>query len=245
MNKRVTVITPTTGTRYLQQNLESVAAQTYGNLTHLVVSDGPDNEDRIGNRVKSFDRTTFLALPHNTGHSGYNGHRIYGAMSYLAEADYVCFLDEDNWLEPNHVEDLIKVTEKYDWAFSFRKIVDSEGNYICNDDCESLGLWPTCISEQEYFLDTGCYFLPTKIAVQISSAWYRRARHPDDQPEMDRLIMHYLRQYNFTYNGSMEYSLNYRVGNRSDSVKAEFFLRGNEILKQKYPAGYPWQINKR
>lgn len=240
MNKRVTIITPTTGTKYLQQNLESVANQTYSNLTHFVVSDGPDPENTIKDKVKSFERTSFLELPHNTGHSGYNGHRIYGAITYLAEADYVCFLDEDNWLEPNHIEELIKVTEKYDWAFSFRKIVDSEGNYICNDDCESLGLWPTCLSDQEYFLDTGCYFLPVKIAVQISSAWYRRARHPDDQPEMDRLIMHYLRQYDFTYQGSMQYSLNYRVGNRSDSVRAEFFLRGNEIMKQKYNGELPW-----
>ena len=244
MSKRVTVITPTTGTRYLQQNLESVAAQTYSNLTHLVVSDGPDPEDKIRDKVKSFDRTTFLALPHNTGHSGYNGHRIYGAMTYLAEADYVCFLDEDNWLDPNHVEDLVKVTDdRYEWAFSFRKIVDSEGNYICNDDCESLGLWPTCLSEEEYFLDTGCYFLPVNLAVQISSAWYRRARHPDDQPEMDRLIMYYLRQYDFSYQGSMQYSLNYRVGNRPDSVKSEFFLRGNEIMKQKYNGNLPWRNN--
>lgn len=240
MTKRVTLITPTTGTRYLKQNLESVANQTYKNLTHLVVSDGPDTDGKIRDTVSVFDRTKFLALPHNTGHSGYNGHRIYGAMTYLAEADYVCFLDEDNWLDPNHVEELVKVTDNYDWAFSFRKIVDSEGNYICNDDCESLGLWPTCLSDQEYFLDTGCYFLPVKIAVQISSAWYRRARHPDDQPEMDRLIMYYLRQYEFTYQGSKQYSLNYRVGNRSDSVQAEFFLRGNEVMKQKYNGELPW-----
>jgi len=241
MSKRVTVITPTIGTKYLRQNLESVSNQTYDNLTHLVVSDGPDTENNLEDKVKSFNRTTFLALPHNTGHSGYNGHRIYGAMTYLAEADYVMFLDEDNWIDPNHVEELVKVTEKYDWAFSFRKIIDSEGNYICNDDCESLGLWPTCISDQEYFLDTGCYFLPVKIAIQISSAWYRRARHPDDQPEMDRLIMYYLRHYDFTYNGSMQYSLNYRVGNRPDSVRAEFFLRGNEIMNQKYNGELPWK----
>lgn len=242
MSKRVTVITPTTGTRYLQQNLDSVSKQTYDNVTHLVVSDGPDTEGVLEDKVKCFDRTTFLALPYNTGHSGYNGHRIYGAMTYLAEADYVCFLDEDNWIDPNHIEELVKVTEKNDWAFSFRKIIDSEGNYICNDDCESLGKWHTCLSDQEYFLDTGCYFLPVRIAVQISSAWYRRARHPDDQPEMDRLIMYYLRQYDFTYDGSMQYSLNYRVGNRSDSVKAEFFLRGNEIMKQKYNGELPWAI---
>lgn len=241
MQPKVTVITPTTGSDQLSNAVNSVSKQTYSNIEHIVVVDKPTESKKVYELTKNLG-CLIVNLPYNTGHSGYNGHRIYGAMSYLAEADYVCFLDEDNWLDPNHVEELVKVTDKYDWAFSFRKIVDSDGNYVCNDDCESLGLWSTCLSDQEYFLDTGCYFLPVKIAVQISSAWYRRARHPDDQPEMDRLIMHYLRQYNFTYQSSKQYSLNYRVGNREDSVKAEFFIRGNEHMERKYNGNLPWKM---
>ena len=242
MSKKVTIITPTTGSHYLKKNLESVAAQTYDNVEHLVVIDGPEFASKVSsNWITS--NATFMQLPANTGHSQYNGHRIYGAIPYLVDSDYVMFLDEDNFIEPAHVESLVKVCETNDWAFSLRKIVDKDSNYICLDDCENLGKWPTCLSEQELFVDVGAYFLPTPIAVQISPLWYRRARHPDDQPEVDRIIMQVLLEYGFTYDTNGKYTLNYRVGNREDSVKADFFLWGNAMMEKKYKDGYPWRKN--
>jgi hypothetical protein len=182
-----------------------------------------------------------MQLPHNTGHSQYNGHRIYGAVPYLVDSDYVMFLDEDNYIDPTHVETLVKVCETNDWAFSLRKIMDKDSNFLCLDDCENLGKWPTCLSDQELFVDVGAYFLPTSIAVQISPLWYRRARHPDEQPEVDRIIMQVLLQYGFSYDTNGKYTLNYRVGNRDDSVKADFFHWGNAIMEKRYPDKYPWR----
>lgn len=243
MSKTVTIITPTTGAGYLAKCLDSVEKQTYEHIDHLVVVDGPQYESKAEVILNQFPYATVLKLPENTGANGYNGHRIYGSMPYICNTDYVMFLDEDNWIEPNHVESLIKVVETNDWAFSLRKIIDSKGNYICNDDCENLGLWPTCISDQELFVDVGAYFLPTPIAIQISPLWYRRARHPDEQPEVDRIIMQVLLQYEFKYDTNGEYTLNYRVGNRTDSVQKDFFLWGNEQMKQKYNGEYPWRKN--
>jgi glycosyltransferase involved in cell wall biosynthesis len=241
MSKRVTVITPTTGSHYLEQNVKSVSEQTYDNVEHLVVIDGKDFSTKAMPALVT-SSATVLTLPHNTGHSQYNGHRIYGAVSYLVDSDYVMFLDEDNWIAPNHVESLVKTIEEgNDWAFSLRKIYDGDGNFICLDDCENLGLWPTCISEQELFVDVGAYFLPTPIAVQISPLWYRRARHPDDQPEVDRIIMQTLLSYGWSYDTNGKYTLNYRVGNREDSVKSDFFLWGNAMMEKKYPNSYPWR----
>ena len=246
MSKKVTIITPTTGSLYLDQNLKSVTEQTYDNIQHLVVIDGlqyKKSADQIL-EVGKYNGKTVLCLPENTGADQYNGHRIYGAMPYLVNSDYVIFLDEDNFIDPAHVESLVKVVETNDWAFSLRKIIDSEGEYICNDDCENLGLWPTCISDQELFVDVGAYFLPTTVAIQVSPIWYRRARHPDEQPEVDRLLMQVLLQYEFTYNTNGKYTLNYRVGNRADSVQAKFFLQGNEFMKQKYKDNFPWRNNE-
>jgi hypothetical protein len=87
----------------------------------------------------------------------------------------------------------------------------------------------------------GAYFLPTKIAVQISPIWYRRARHPDEQPEVDRLLMQVLLDYGFSYDTNSDYTLNYRVGNRADSVQADFFLWGNSKMQQKYNGNFPWR----
>jgi len=238
----VTIITPTTGTKYLDDCLASVSNQTYKKIQHFVVIDGPEYEAAAKEVLNRYNDKVVLTLPENTGAGGYNGHRIYGSIPYLVNSDFVMFLDEDNWLEPNHVESLVNVVQEgNDWAFSLRKIYDGNGNFICNDDCENLGLWPTCISDQELFVDVGAYFLPTPIAIQISPLWYRRARHPDDQPEVDRIIMQILSEYKFKYHTNGKYTLNYRVGNRSDSVQKEFFLWGNEKMKQKYNGEYPWR----
>ena len=50
-----------------------------------------------------------------------------------------------------------------------------------------------------------------------------------------------LDKYNLKYDTSGKYTLNYRVGNRSDSVQAEFFLWGNEQAKQAYGEEMPWR----
>lgn len=237
---KVAVITPTIGTNHLQQNLQSVSKQTYDNLKHVVVIDGPQHETKAKKIIDNFSDKVVFSLPENTGANGYNGHRIYASIPYLIDADYFIFLDEDNWIEENHVASLVNTISDYDWAFSLRKIIDQNGSYICNDDCESLGLWSTCINENEYFVDVGCYFISKKIAIQTAPIWYRRARHPQEQPEVDRLLIHILRQNNLKYQTTGLYTLNYRVGNRTDSVQAEFFLRGNEFMKQKYNSNYPW-----
>jgi glycosyltransferase involved in cell wall biosynthesis len=241
MSKRVTIITPTTGSNYLDINLNSVSKQTYDNIEHLVVVDGPAYWDKANTTLNNYEDKTVMYLQENTGADQYNGHRIYGAMPYLVNSDYVIFLDEDNYIEPTHIESLVKVAENNDWAFSLRKIIDKDGKYICNDDCENLGKWPTCLSEKELFVDVGAYFLPTKIAVQISPIWYRRARHPDEQPEVDRLLMQVLLDYGFSYDTNGEYTLNYRVGNRADSVQADFFLWGNSKMQEKYNENFPWR----
>jgi glycosyltransferase involved in cell wall biosynthesis len=240
---KVAIITPTIGTKHLEQNLLSVKYQTYKNLKHVVVCDGDEYYFKVKYPTKECDHDNLIVmnLPENTGANGYNGHRIYGAIPFLIDADYFIFLDEDNWIEPNHVESLVNTVQGNDWAFSLRKIVNQEGEYVCNDDCESLGRWHTCLSQNEFFVDVGCYFLPKKIAIQIAPIWYRRARHPEEQPEVDRLLMRVLKQNNTTYETTGEYTLNYRVGNRTDSVQSEFFLRGNEIMTKIHNGVFPWR----
>lgn len=239
----VTIITATTGNELVRQNIDSVLNQTYDNIQHLVVVDGKHPHADViisdyGSQVEK--KIDVLRLPYATGIEQYNGHRIYGGCTYFAKGEYIMFLDEDNWLEPNHVESLVNVVQQSNtWAFSLRKIVDFEGNYICNDDCESLGKWESVIND--YFVDVNCFFLPRDLALQFSPGWYRRARHPQEQPEVDRLLSMWLRGNKFTCNTSGEYTVNYRAGNRADSVQKEFFLKGNELMKQKYNGDLPWR----
>lgn len=232
---KVTIITATTGTNYLEQNIESVAKQTYKDIQHLIVVDGDHHYKKAKKHiVKNND---VIVLPYATGTEQYNGHRIYGGCTYLAKGDYLIYLDEDNWLEPNHVESLIDCIDD-GWACSLRKITDMEGNFICNDDCESLGNWESVLGD--LFVDVNCFFLPKRIALQLTPLWYRRARHPNDQPEVDRVLTYTLKHNKIKCTVSGEYTINYRAGNRADSVQAQFFLEGNRIMNKKYNGNLPW-----
>jgi len=233
---KVTIITATTGSQLLKQNLQSVINQTYKNVQHLIVVDGQHHKE---NALKYLVKQDVIVLPYATGIQQYNGHRIYGGCTYFAEGDYIMFLDEDNWLEPNHVESLIEISDKNSFSCSLRKIVSQEGSYICNDDCENLGNWQSVLGD--YFVDVNCFFLPKLLALQLSPLWYKRARHSDDQPEVDRALTSALKDNNIRCNVSGKYTVNYRVGNRNDSVQGTFFLRGNELMKQKYDGVYPWR----
>lgn len=239
----VTVVTATTGDSCVLRALESVAAQRHKPVQHLVVIDNPGAPAEIKRAIRQYN-VGVIELPYATGKDRFNGHRIYGASAFLGKGDFFCFLDEDNWFDADHIASLVEVVRRgFAWAFSLRKIVDREGNFICNDDCESLGKWPSVLNENDYLVDTNCYFLPRAIAVQSSPIWYRRAREPNSL-SADRALVRALRTGNFSYETSFLYSLNYRVGNTARSVRKEFFLHGNQRMQQKYHGSLPWKIEK-
>lgn len=242
MNKQqlppITIVTATLGTEDLQRNLDSVAAQEYdGEVEHLIVFDG---EHHLYHKPSYFDFkgwTGVVQWPYNTGHDGYNGHRIYGAATFLANNNWLIFLDEDNYLAPNHcqtmMESIIRATDgpAVSWAYSLRTIVDKDGNVVCNDECESLGYQKNVFGEK--FVDVNCYLLPRFLAVAIAPYWMRRARNPNEQPEVDRCFSQILLNPNNQYLGvrSGEYSVFYKAGNTERSVKPEFFIEGNKKMR--------------
>ena len=241
MNPLVTVITPTTASDQLNDALKSIDRQTYKNIQHLVVVDGFDKYGvKATQLMEGATRSTAFALPYNTGYDQYNGHRIYGAMTYIAEGEFLCFLDQDNWYEDNHIESLVDVIKQgNDWAYSLRKIVSQEGTYICNDDCESLGKWNSVLNDN--FVDVNCFMIPKMAAISFTPYWYRRARHPNEQPEVDRILSAFMMQNFLKFDTNGQYTVNYRVASRADSVQDVFFIRGNEMMKKNMNGEYPWR----
>lgn len=242
---KVTVVTATTGNPLLSKNIESVARQTHQDIMHLLMVDGPERSHpvfSILNKMKMQDLHKVLmhTLPYPIGKDRWNAHRIYPAATYMAESEYIMYLDEDNQIEPTHIEDCIKVIESgKDWAFSFRNIVDKEGNFLCKDECESLGKWPSVLDPRDYFVDVNCYFLPIKLAVHITPAWYRKFREPG-QMEVDRALCHVLRQIAPNYDTTYKHTVNYTVGNSQYSVQAGFFEQGNAEMLRRFEGKLPW-----
>lgn len=238
------VITPTTGLPTLVDVIKSVAAQTE-KVEHWIVIDGLENADKVIQICKEHNYgQRIIALPENTGrpkrhHLGegrkYNGHRIYGAMSFLVNHDYVFLLDEDNWFEPIHCETMLNNLRNMntEWCYSLRKIVDQDGKFVCNDDCDSLGIYPN--RARIPFVDMNCYCFKAGFFADIAP-WLYGELHAD-KTLFQVAIAKMERHYQFCSTGS--YTVNYRA--RPDMIE-EWFLTGNEIIKQFYGDKKPWAV---
>jgi len=233
---RVAVVTPTIGSEHLEQNLNSVKDQTYKDVIHYIFKDG------IGVEIPSWCRNMpsikTISLDENVGKDWY-GHRVYAACSFLVNADIIIYLDEDNWLEPTHIEHMVKTIESgVDWAYSLRRIVDKDGEFICQDNCESLGEWPAYFNEQVTHIDTSCFAIRRDIATKIGHSWY-------GQWGADRQFFRALKTHFPKGQCSNEYTVNYRLDGNENSVTKEFFIDGNKITKEKYGEVYPWTIKQK
>src|SRR5690349_16706528 len=125
----VTVVSAATGHRRLADCVRSVRAQTFPQMEHWIVVDGEERRNGVEGALRDVrhERLRVIVLPEATGREAWCGHRIYGAMSLLVNSEFVCFLDEDNTFEPDHVASLveaIRATRGGQWAFALRNIVD-------------------------------------------------------------------------------------------------------------------------
>ncbi|CAG4989484.1 hypothetical protein DYBT9275_00300 [Dyadobacter sp. CECT 9275] len=231
----ITVITPSTGSEVLLKAIDSVLHQDFHDIVHLIVADGEDCKENILRMVNDFDqdRCKVMVLPFNTGRNGMNGHRIYAALPFLVNSEYIFFLDQDNWLDANHISSMICMMEKdkLDWVFSMRKIFTEDGVFVTNDNCESLGDYG-CYSQLPNLVDTNCYGFRRDTLVRSAHYWYHPLR-------ADRYFFHHLRRESPNYKCTGLYTVNYRL-TENRSPYPEFFLAGNRFMMDKYRKKLPW-----
>lgn len=234
---KVAVVTPTIGSKTLSQCLESVQKQTYTDLTHYVFIDGQEYYEKVhsildDNAGPKTIKT--ISLEENIG-KGWYGHRVYAACSFLVNADIICYLDEDNWFDKNHVESLVdQIKQGRQWAYSLRKIYTKKGELLGEDNCESLGKWPVHFNDQVFHIDTSSFAVRRDVAVSIGQAWY-------GQWGADRQFFNALKTHFSNFGCTSEHSLNYRLDGNENSVNWEFFEKGNASNQQKYQGNFPWK----
>ncbi|WP_312819220.1 glycosyltransferase family 2 protein [Kaistella carnis] len=114
--------------KYIAKSIQSVLDQSYTDFELLVIIDGsPDNSKAI---AESFidSRITVYEKPNG----GLSDARNYGLERAIGE--FVYFMDSDDWIEPNLLEDNIKIVEEENLNFIvFGYIQDNEdpqGNII-------------------------------------------------------------------------------------------------------------------
>jgi glycosyltransferase involved in cell wall biosynthesis len=233
---KVAVVTPTIGSEYLSQCINSVDKQTYSDLTHYIFMDGKEHWEKINDTISGATKVKTIALEENVGR-GWYGHRVYSACSFLVNADVICYLDEDNWFDPNHVGELVrKIEQGNDWVFSLRKIYDKEGNYLCDDNCESLGKWPVYFNDSVFHIDTSSFAITHRTAIGIGHAWY-------GQWGADRQFFQNLKQNFPKFDCTNAHTLNYRLDGNPNSVNQKFFDDGNSAMEKKYgEMPFPWKL---
>lgn len=246
IEKPVTVITPTIGSKKLLDAIMSVATQSY-KCKHLLVVDGYDFVEPVMdiiNITKMMDPQPNINLvlsPENTGKTGGNfyGHRIYAAYPHLINSDYILFLDEDNWYEPNHVQTLIETIESknLDFSFSLRKIFNPERTYLLDDNCESLGKWPIFMSRHsphgpQYLIDTSSFCFKREFIQQTCHLWHSGWGG-------DRKYFYAVKE-RAKYDTNGKHTLCYRLDGNPNSVTKEFFETGNKTQQAYYEGKYPW-----
>ena len=244
MGLSILVVTPTIGSPELSDAIHSVLNQTNKEVEHLLVVDGIQFSSKVDEvlndaRIITGGKVKRLDLPFNTGGGGFYGHRIMAGFGHLINHDYVLFLDQDNWFEPDHVDSLLNTieTKKLDWAYSLRQIFDKDKNYNTVDNCESLGRWPAWVNKDAYLIDTSSYCFKTSFYRQVCHIW-------DFGWGGDRrfytILKDHIKHDNYACSG--RHTLNYRLGGNEGSVTKEFFDQGNKVMLDKYKKieNFPW-----
>jgi glycosyltransferase involved in cell wall biosynthesis len=231
---KIAVVTPTIASDHLTKCIDSVDKQTYEDIVHYIFIDGCQYEPKAREILVGSSKTRMIELEENVG-KGWYGHRVYAACSFLVNADVICYLDEDNFFEPNHIETVVKkLQEGNDWVYSLRNIHDKEGKFLCEDNCESLGKWPVYFNPEVHHIDTSCFAVRRDVAVRIGHAWY-------GQWGADRQFFGALKTHFPKYSCTNQYTTNYRLDGNENSVNEEFFIEGNKINSEKYQGNFPWK----
>lgn len=126
--KLVTVIVPVYKVeKYLKRCVESVQQQTYENLEIVIVDDGsPDNCPKMCDDFAVFDKRIKVVHKENGG----LGYARNSGLS-VATGDYVTFVDSDDWISKDHIENLVNEIERQsaDVVIGAYTVVETSGVY--------------------------------------------------------------------------------------------------------------------
>lgn len=161
---KIAVVTPSWKTPYpwLEQCIASVATQTV-TCTHFLVFE----EDQCP-KTKISHSAEVIRTSRSHGDSG-NIARAIGSISAIGRGfDAIAYLDSDNWYESNHLELMLRTTQRSDAA------VCSSGRNFYDLSGKLMGKCPEV--DGETFVDTNCLFF-TRKAFPLVSTWYLMPPH--------------------------------------------------------------------
>ena len=182
---------------YLKQNIKSVKSQTIP-VKHMLVFDGPKGLAKAKEHKVDLSGVEILELP--VCHQDYGDTpRYMGTVSAFSRgADAIFWIDDDNWIEPNHTEKMIKdLNEKQPIATCQRNVCTLEG--------EVMG---ECFETDPYkFIDMNCYVIHKSVKNICTTLWTMR---PDMHIFDDKVLYASIRQNKIPFGYYKTPTVNYR-----------------------------------
>lgn len=139
--EKVSVIVPVYNAgSYLKQCIDSILSQTYSNIELILVNDGStDGSAEVCEAYRQMDCRVRL-INKKLGGGGVGAAR--NSALPLITGDYVLFVDNDDWLEPNHIEVLYRALKETDSDIAivnFTQFMEERGSFAFH------------VTEKDYF----------------------------------------------------------------------------------------------
>jgi glycosyltransferase involved in cell wall biosynthesis len=227
--------------KYIEESIKSIVEQTYTNIELIVVDDeGDDKSIEIAEYILKNSNIDYKIVREKN--KGLPGARNYGVE--FAKGEYVCFIDSDDCISNNHVEDLIKIlkTHNLDVCFS-----DFEYTNESNRKGKNMDSFSEKIYKKDELLNAfstrkikiHCCSLCIKKSLFLEYKFNEKLRYGEDVEFMWRLFS------GQDYIGrSMVSSYKYLIRSNSimstysydkDKVFVEEFKKSMKTLMEKYP----------
>ena len=134
MQQLVSIVIPVYNVeQYLKRCVDSVLKQSYQNMEIILVNDGStDSSMDICNHYKRVDSRIQVVHKRNGGLAS-----ARNAGMRLMKGEYLFFLDSDDWIESETIEELVLVAEKYEVDFvRFRPMYAGWPNHADGSLCD-------------------------------------------------------------------------------------------------------------
>ncbi len=130
-NKLVSVIVPIYNKEiYLNRCLDTICNQSYSNIEIILINDG--SSDNSLNICEEYSKADSRIRIINQENAGVSVARNIGMKE--SRGDYITFIDADDYVELNYIEELMKVIRKYNVDFvQCGTIIDENRLLYCQD----------------------------------------------------------------------------------------------------------------
>jgi len=226
LSDKVRVITPIyrPDKYYLREAIASIEAQTYKNITHVIVWDNYDDYyldcvDYIENRLDTFQIMCRERV-------GVSSARNIGLDFNRSDYNYVVYLDCDNWVEPTFIENLLSVASEH------RVVTCSQNVYEMRKLPASTTVRKATIPNNfkeaildHNWIDLGCIMHPNDIRIRFDTSLTRLV-------DWD-FIIQFSKQYRFIHYDKV--LSHYRMHNDPNRISnSESFPENLKIIKNKW-----------